>query len=332
MRYNDATVSNDLVVSAPQGRALARLDRLAQQTRGFIEAAKAQNSRRAYRSDWRHFESWCRTHGLACLPAAPETVALYLTALAADHKPASLERKLTSITKAHQAAGFSTPASMQQAVVSETLKGIRRTLGTAQPGKEPLLTADVRQMLDALGEGLLGSRDRALLLVGFAGGFRRSEIVSLDVEDLTETADGLVVRLRRSKTDPEAKGTTVALACGSTAATCPVRSYRTWVAAAKITSGPAFRSVDRHGRVGRGRMNAGSVARLIKRAAEAAGLAPAGYAGHSLRAGFATQAFLNGAAEVSIMRQTRHKSLNTLRKYIRDRSLFRDNPAAKLGL
>jgi len=325
-------VSNDLVVSELQGGAVARLDRLARQARGFIEAAKAENSRRAYRSDWRHFESWCRSHGLASRPAAPETVALYLTALAADHKPASLERRLTSITKAHQAAGLPTPASMQQAVVSETLKGIRRTLGTAQPGKEPLLTADVRQMLDALGEGLLGSRDRALLLVGFAGGFRRSEIVSLDVEDLTETADGLVVRLRRSKTDPEAKGTTVALPYGSTAATCPVRSYRTWVAAAKITSGPAFRSVDRHGRVGRGRMNAGSVARLIKRAAEAAGLAPAGYAGHSLRAGFATQAFLNGAAEVSIMRQTRHKSLNTLRKYIRDRSLFRDNPAAKLGL
>ena len=187
-------------------------------------------------------------------------------------------------------------------------------------------------MLDSLDNGLRGSRDRARLLAGFAGGFRRSELVSPDVEDLTETADGLVVRVRRSKTDPEAKGTTVALPYGSTAATCPVRSYRAWIAAAKITTGPAFRSVDRHGRLGRARMNAGSVARLIKRAAEATGLDPASYAGHSLRAGFATQAFLNGAAEVSIMRQTRHKSLNTLRKYIRDRSLFRDNPAAKLGL
>jgi len=114
---------------------------------------------------------------------------------------------------------------------------------------------------------LRGSRDRALLLVGFTGGFRRSEVVELDVDDVSETADGLVVRQRRSKTDPEAKGTTVALAYGSTAAICPVRSYRNWIAAAKITSGPAFRSVDRHGRVGRGRMNAGSVARLIKRAA-----------------------------------------------------------------
>jgi integrase len=297
-----------------------------------MAAAKAENSRRAYRSDWRLFESWCRSHGLACLPAVPETVALYLTALAADHKPSSLERKLTSITKAHQAAGFSTPASMEHAAVSETMKGIRRTLGTAQPGKEPLLTADILQMLDSLDDGLLGSRDRALLLVGFAGGFRRSEIVSLDIEDITETTDGLVIRVRRSKTDPEAKGTTVALPYGSTAATCPVRSYRAWIAAAAIEAGPAFRSVDRHGRVGSGRLNTGSVARLIKRAAEVAGLDPTNYAGHSLRAGFVTQAFLNGAAEVAIMRQTRHKSLDTLRKYIRDRSLFRDNPAGKLGL
>ena len=183
-----------------------------------------------------------------------------------------------------------------------------------------------------LDDGLIGIRDRALLLVGYAGGFRRSELAGLDVEDVTETADGLVLRVRRSKTDPEGKGSSVALPYGSAAATCPVRSYRAWIAAASLTLGPAFRAVDRHGRVAAGRLDAGSIARVVKRAAAAAGLDPARYAGHSLRAGFATQAFLNGVAEVSIMRQTRHKSLNTLRKYIRDRSLFRDNPAAKLGL
>jgi site-specific recombinase XerD len=328
-RYNLSTVANDLILSEPPGRALAPL---AAQARSFIEAAKAENTRRAYRSDWRHFEAWCRGQGLTALPATPETVTLYLTALAADHKPASLTRKLTSITKAHQAAGLASPATMQHAVVSETMKGIRRTLGTAQPGKEPLLTADIREMLDCLGDGLLGVRDRALLLVGFAGGFRRFELAALDVADVTETADGLVVRVRRSKTDPEGKGISVALPYGSSAATCPVRSYRAWIAAAGLTAGPAFRAVDRHGRVAAGRLDSGSIARVVKRAAAAAGLDPATYAGHSLRAGFATQAFLNGAAEVSIMRQTRHKSLNTLRKYIRDRSLFRDNPAGKLGL
>ena len=327
-------MDSDLAVSTARGGAAAglELNELAARARAFLEAAKAHNTRRAYRSDWRHFEAWCRSHGLVCLPAASETVALYLTALAADHKPSSLQRRLTSITKAHQVAGFPTPASMQNAVVSETLKGIRRTLGTAQTGKEPLLTADILKMLAVLDDGLLGCRDRALLLVGFAGGFRRSELVSLEVEDVSETADGLVIRVRRSKTDPQAKGTTIALPYGSSAATCPVRSYRAWIAAARITAGAAFRSIDRYGRVGRNPMNTGSVARLIKRAARAAGLDPAGYAGHSLRAGFATQAFLNGAAEISILRQTSHKSLNTLRKYIRDRSLFRDNPAAKLGL
>lgn len=292
----------------------------------------AENSRRAYLSDWRQFESWCRIRRLVCLPATPDTVCLYLTALAVDHKPASLQRQLTSITRVHQAAGLPSPASMDHAVVSETMKGIRRTLGTAQPGKEPLLTADILDMLDTLDSGLHGCRDRALLLMGFAGGFRRSEIVALNVEDVKETADGLIIEVRRSKTDPEAKGMMIALPYGSTAATCPVRSYRAWIGEARITSGPAFRAVDRHGRIGPARMNAGSVARVIKHAAQSAGLNPANYAGHSLRAGFATQAFLNGAPEVSIMRHTRHRSLNTLRKYIRNRSLFRDNPAAKLGL
>ena len=211
------------------------------------------------------------------------------------------------------------------------MKGIRRALGTAQPGKEPLLTADLVAMLEALDDGLLGVRDRALLLVGYAGGFRRSELANLDAEDVTETEDGLVIRVRRSKTDPEGKGATVALPYGSAAATCPVRSYRAWISAAAITTGPVFRAVDRHGRVAPGRLDPGSIARVVKRAAGTAGLDPALYAGHSLRAGFATQAFLNGVAEVSIMRQTRHKSLNTVRKYIRDRSLFRDNPGGETG-
>jgi len=322
----------DLPAPEPQGGEAAPLTRLAEQARLFIEGAKADNTRRAYRSDWRHFETWCRAQRLPSLPAKPETVTLYLTALAADHKPASLTRKLTSISKAHEAAGVPSPATMQNAVVSETMKGIRRSLGTDQPGKEPLLTADVIAMLDALDEGLLGVRDRALLLMGYSGGLRRSELANLDINDVTETEDGLVIRVRRSKTDPEGKGATVALPYGSAAATCPVRSYRSWIGTACVTAGPVFRAVDRHGRVAPGRLDAGSIARIVKRAAAAAGLDPTRYAGHSLRAGFATQAFLNGAAEVSIMRQTRHKSLATLRKYIRDRSLFRDNPAAKLGL
>ena len=186
--------------------------------------------------------------------------------------------------------------------------------------------------MDALPENLAGTRDRALLLVGFAGGFRRSELAALDVEDVVPTDDGLVVNLRRSKTDPEGRGRDVGIPYGSSPATCPVRALTAWTTAAGISDGALFRRVNRHGRVGVTRLHSDSVGIIVKRASQAAGLDPARYAGHSLRAGLATQAYLNGAGELAIMRQTGHRSLEMVRRYIRDGSLFRENPAAKLGL
>ncbi len=305
---------------------------LQQQADGFVRAAKAASTLRAYRSDWEHFTRWCGQHTMCPLPASPETVALYLTALAATHRPATMTRRLTAITKAHQITGVPSPATMQQAAVSETLKGIRRTLGTAQETKTPLLTADVRRMIEALPDNRAGQRDRALLLLGFAGGFRRSEIAALNVDDVESTDDGLVVKLRRSKTDPEGKGRSVGIPYGSTPATCPVRALTAWKNTAGFSEGALFRGVDRHGHVGSVRLHKDSVGLIVKRAAEAAGLDPARYAGHSLRAGLATQAYLNGAGELAIMRQTGHRSLEMVRRYIRDGSLFRENPAARLGL
>lgn len=295
-------------------------------------AAKAPNTLRAYRADWSHFTHWCAEHGQTSLPAVPETVAYYLTALAGTHKPSTLQRRLTAITRAHQAARHPSPASTQHASVSEILKGIKRTVGTAQPGKEPLFTLDLRKMIAALPNNRQGIRDRALLVMGFAGGFRRSELASLNLEDVAEIEDGLVLSLRRSKTDQEGQGSKIALPWGSHAETCPVRSYRAWKAAAGITEGAVFRGINNRGQLSSDQLDGNSVARIIKRAAQRAGLNPAPYAGHSLRAGFCTQAYLNGVPELAIMRQSRHKSLDTVRKYIRDRSLFRDNPAAKLGL
>ena len=309
--------------------ALALLHGQAQE---FVRAAKAPSTLRAYRSDWDHFTRWCTAHSLSPLPASPETVALYLTALAATHRPATMTRRLTAITKAHQVAGEKSPATMQQAAVSETLKGIRRTLGTAQTTKAALLTADIRRMVEALPETLAGCRDRALLLLGFAGGFRRSELAALDVEDVLTTEDGLVVKLRRSKTDPEGQGRDVGIPYGAGRVTCPVRAFNAWKTTAAIAEGALFRGVDRHGHIGVVRLHKDSVGLIVKRAAEAAGLDPARYAGHSLRAGLATQSYLNGAGELAIMRQTGHRSLAMLRRYIRDGSLFRENPAAKLGL
>ena len=313
-------------LSAP---ALALLQQQAEQ---FLRAAKAPSTLRAYRSDWEHFQRWCEQHSLCPLPASPETVALYLTALAATHRPATMTRRLTAITKAHQIAGEPSPATMQQPAVSETLKGIRRTLGTAQHTKAALLTADIRRMLDALPDTLAGCRDRALLLLGFAGGFRRSELAALDCRGCSATDDGLVVKLRRSKTDPEGQGRDVGIPYGSAASTCPVRALNAWKTAAGISEGALFRGVDRHGHVGSLRLHKDSVGLIVKRAAQAAGLDPARYAGHSLRAGLATQSYLNGAGELAIMRQTGHRSLAMVRRYIRDGSLFRENPAAKLGL
>jgi site-specific recombinase XerD len=313
-------------------RVSEELLRLAETARHFLAAAKAGSTRRAYASDWRHFTEWCRRHSLEPLPARPETVALYLADLASTHKPATLRRRLTVIGRAHQAAGAPSPASRDEPLVSETLKGIRRTKGAAQDGKRPLYTHQLRAIVRALPENLQGRRDRALLLVGFAGGFRRSELAALTLENVAAGPDGLVIRLRRSKTDQEGQGREVAVPFGSHPETCPVRAYQDWLSAAGVNDGPVFREVDRHGHIEARALHKDSIGTIIKRGVARIGLDPAEYAGHSLRAGLATQAYLNGASELAIMKQTGHRSLATVRKYIRENELFRDNPAAKLGL
>ena len=308
------------------------LTSLSRKAREFAEAAKTANTLRAYQADWRDFNEWCEAHQVASLPALPRTVALYLTDRAATLKTSSLARRLTTINRAHQAAGQPSPATMQNAIVSEVWKGIKRKKGIAQHGKKPFLTPDLRRMIAELPDDLRGLRDRALLLAGFAGGFRRSELAALRVEDLEITPDGLIVRLRKSKTDQEGQGRPVALPYGSDPQTCPVRGLREWLEQARITIGPVFRAIDRHGLVSDKGLHPDSVAYLVKRAAARAGLETVEYAGHSLRAGLATQAAMNGASELAIMKQTGHRSLATVRKYIREGSLFRDNAATKLGL
>ena len=187
-------------------------------------------------------------------------------------------------------------------------------------------------MMANLPDRLLGVRDRALLLVGFAGAFRRSELVSLNVRDLKFTNDGLTVTLRRSKTDQEGSGRKVGIPYGSSPETCPVRSLRAWLEASGIESGPVFRPINRHGQIRPSRLSDRAVALIVKRAAEAAGKDPAEFAGHSLRSGLATAAAIGGASERAIMKQTGHRSTAMVRRYIRDGSLFRENAAARVGL
>jgi integrase len=245
----------------------------------------------------------------------------------------TITRRLTSITKAHQAAGFSdSPASTRHIVVGETLKGIRRTLGTAQKGKDPLLTPDIRRIVKACPGNLPGLRDRALALVGFAGGFRRSELVRIQLHEIAFGKKGAIVHLPRSKTDQDGVGRKVGIPFGKHAETCPVQALRRWIVAAGIKKGPIFRGVDRHGRVAERGLARGSVGWVLKQAAKRAGMNPKPLAGHSLRAGLVTQAAMNGVSEFVIMKQTGHKSLEVLRRYIRMGQMFTENAAAALGI
>jgi integrase len=301
-----------------------------QQVRDFIRASKAESTIRGYRADWRAFCGWCESHSLCPLPASPETVASYIAECAARLKVGSIQRRLNAIAEAHKATGLDSPTTA--GMVRNTLKGIRRALGTAATPKAPTLTDDILAMVDAADLGLIGARDRALILLGFAGAFRRSELVALDVADCAFGKDGLTVTLRRSKTDQDGAGRKVGIPYGSNPETCPVRTLQTWIEQAGADAGPLFRSINRHGQVQAGRLSGIDVARVVKKLAVRAALDPAKYAGHSLRAGHATAAAIAGASERSIMKQTGHRSVQMVRRYIRDGSLFRENSAGKLGL
>ena len=300
------------------------------QAREFIRASKAENTLRGYQSDWREFCAWCGSHGLLPLPAAPESIAAYIAECAGHLKPGSIQRRLNAIAEAHKAAGLDSPTAA--GMVRNTLKGIKRTMGTAVVQKAAALTNDIRAMVDVADAGLIGTRDRALVLLGFAGAFRRSELVALDIEDCAFGKDGLTVTLRRSKTDQDAAGRKVGIPYGSNPETCPVRTVQAWLELAGISGGPLFRAISRHGQVRPRRLSPIDVARVVKKLADRAGLDAAKYAGHSLRAGHATSAAIAGASERSIINQTGHRSVQMVRRYIRDGSLFRENSAGKLGL
>jgi len=317
---------------AMQSAAIERIRSAADKAAAFIRQAKSAATLRAYGSDWRDFETWCKANGRAALPAVPSTIALYLADSAGRSAVATLQRRLAAISKSHSAAGLASPCTMQHAEVSETWKGIRRSMGVGQTQKAPAEVEAIRAMVEALTPGLLGVRDRALILLGFAGAFRRSELVALDVDDLVFERGGIAVTIRRSKTDQEGAGRKIGIPFGSNPSTCPVRAAQDWIEIAGISSGPLFRGVDRHSRISPGRLADKSVALIVKRCAQATGLDPALYAGHSLRSGLATSAARAGVSERAIARQTGHKSMAMLRRYIREGELFRENAASAVGL
>lgn len=324
------STSSDLTVTAtPTTQGVLTMGSLVESARQFASEAKATSTRRGYRTEWNTFYSWCQEAEATALPASPETVAAFITHMAQiGRKVATIQHMVVAISQAHKMAGHPSPTAT--AILRETMKGIRRSLGVAQVQKSPVLPEQIRAMLDGLPDSILGIRDRALLLVGFSGGFRRSEIVALDVADIEFNADGLVVMLRRSKTDQEAIGRKIGIPFGSTPPTCPVRSLRAWLDAASITEGPVFRAVGRWGHVGDARLDDRAVARVVQKYAKIIGLDPKKFGGHSLRAGLATAAARAGKSERSIMNQTGHRSVQMVRKYIREGSLFVENAASGL--
>jgi integrase len=322
----DTAIVGPVLDKGAEVNPLPSLDRVQE----YIRASKAESTIRGYQSDWRHLCTWCQGHGLCPLPAAPEALASYIAECAGHLKVGSLQRRLNAITEAHKAVGLESPT--HSSIVANTMKGIRKTLGTAPTQKAPAVTADIRAMLEATDAGMIGARDRGLILLGFAGAFRRSELVALDAEDCTFGKDGLTVTLRRSKTDQEGQGRKVGVPYGSNPETCPVRVLQAWMEEAGISAGPLFRSLNRHGQVKPGRLSGIDVARIVKKLVKRAGLDATKYAGHSLRAGHATSAAIGGASERSIMAQTGHRSVQMVRRYIRDGNLFRDNSGGKLGL
>jgi len=250
--------------------------------------------------------------------------------LARTAKPATIDARLAAISAAHRAAGHDSPTKAEP--VRLVRRGVRRTVGAAQRQVRPVSVVDLRAMVNGLGDDLAGHRDRAMLLLGFAGALRRSELVGLDVADVADGPDGLTVTIRRSKTDQEGAGRTVGIPRGAHGETDPVGAWQEWLRGSGITEGAAFRPIDRHGRISPNRLTAQSVAAVVKRHAERAGIDPEQVAGHSLRAGLATSAAAAGVSERVIAATTGHKGTAMLRKYIREGSLFRENAAAAVGL
>lgn len=314
-----------LLPSAPSQIPVA-LAKLLPRADAFASGSKAAATYRAYRGAWLRFAAWCESMGLLALPAAPEALALYVTYLAQEGKKVgTIEKAVGAIAHAHSRANVPSPHGTAR--VTETMAGIRRALGVAPKQKAPLLAGALRRMCKTRPLTTAQLRDRALLLLGFAGAFRRSELVALQVDDIVFTEDGLEVTIRRLKVDQEGRGRKLGIPLGASAAACPVRAVRRWLDVAKIASGPVLRGVNKAGRVSRRGLTGRSVAVIVKRAVVTLGLDPARYAGHSLRSGLVTSAAKAGKSEWSIMNTTGHASSTMVKRYIREASLFENNAA-----
>ena len=300
-----------------------------------LQNSKASNTVRAYKSDFKDFELFCAQNGFKSLPSEPKIVSLYLTYLSTKgSKMSTLKRRLVSIGVIHRLKGHY--LDTKHPSIIENIMGIKRRKGSIQKGKKPLLISYLKQLIDVIdkqnNKDIKKLRDRSIILIGFSGGFRRNEIVSLDYDDLDFVEEGVKVQIRRSKTDQFGEGSIKALPYFDSSQYCPVTSLKNWIEISRITSGPVFRRFVKGSKLTEKRLTDQTVALLIKEYLNLAGIDSKHYSGHSLRSGFATSAAESGAEERSIMAMTGHKSTEMVRRYIKEANLFKNNALNKIKI
>ena len=308
---------------------------LQEETLKNLKNSKANNTVRAYKSDFKDFGIFCLQKGLKNLPTEPKIVSLYLTYLATkDVKLSTIRRRLVSIGVIHKMKGHY--LDTKHPIIIENLMGIKRRKGTKQKGKKPILINELKQILDVIDqqkiEDIKKLRDKSIIITGFSGGFRRNEIVSLDYEDLDFVNEGVKITIRKSKTDQFGEGYVKALPYFDNSLYCPVKILTRWLNLSKITKGAIFRRFTKGSKLTDSRLTDQTVALLIKEYLNKAGIDSSNYSGHSLRSGFATSAAESGAEERSIMEMTGHKSTEMVRRYIKQANLFKNNALNKIKL
>jgi len=298
-----------------------------------LKSSKANNTIKAYNSDFNDFGIFCAKNGFKSLPSEPKIVSLYLTHLSSKgSKISTLKRRLASISVIHKLKGYY--LDNKHPAIIENILGIKRRKGSIQKGKKPLLINNLKSIINVIdkenNEEIKSLRDRSIILIGFSGGFRRNEIVSLNYEDLDFVNEGLKINLRKSKTDQFGEGSIKGLPYFDNIQFCPVISLIKWIKISKISSGPLFRRFTKGSKLSEKRLTDQTVSLLIKKYLKLAGFEDKDYSGHSLRSGFATSAADAGVEERAIMAMTGHKSAEMVRRYIKDANLFKNNPLKKI--
>ena len=313
---------------------LTDLKKLHEDTLNNLKLSKANNTLRAYKSDFKDFGAFCAKHGFNSMPTEPKIVSLYLTHLSGNSKISTLRRRLVSIGVVHKLKGHY--LDTKHPVIIENLMGIKRKKGSIQTGKKPILINHLKQIINVIDEQKIEKikklRNKTLILIGFGGGFRRTELISIDHEDIDFVQEGVKITIRRSKTDQFGEGMIKGLPYFSNEKYCPVTNLKNWLTLSKIKTGPIFRRFAKGSILTSHRLTDQSVVLIIKDCLKLAGIENQNFSGHSLRSGFATVAAESGADERSIMAMTGHKTTQMVRRYIREANIFKNNALNKIKI